>query len=451
MDYNIEDLRKLDRQGREHIIKEKGVEAEEIYCKLLKIDENPSLRNNLATALQIQGKYEEALDELQPNLRDEVINPYSRSLATLLLIELDRKEEAEKQLNQAIKQFDQGVKNPSRYGITDGAWREYTVIIKRAAGALGNHYLVSKLHRKWKRYYQSKEDIFHAGVAMFNRGYPERATTIFERIIDRNWVFLEAYINVATFVAKGLIPTFELEYSLPKLDKEGDTTRESLREKLSAGSMKMMTLSGLLNYEFPEGVAREIIDVLVSLEDWGTSFGNALLESSYFSVDFKMAAALSLIEKGVLEKDQPITMVIDGESRDVLLKTHEFGPTTPEQRQKLDGVQELLADEEYEEALEVLEADFAEGQLPVEGLELLGKLYATLGDGKNAEMIISILRKLPEDFYAENVLDLIISDIYLRLGHYDQVLEHFSEIVIEDLPPSLQDKYDYIEEFLDSL
>ncbi len=65
--------------------------------------------------------------------------------------------------------------------------------------------------------------------------------------------------------------------------------------------------------------------------------------------------------------------------RRLYCKKRAMGPATPGQLKKLKGVQKLLMEEDYEEALQILETDFAEDRLPLEGLELLAKLYATLG------------------------------------------------------------------------
>ncbi len=72
-------------------------------------------------------------------------------------------------------------------------------------------------------------------------------------------------------------------------------------------------------------------------------------------------------------------MMVDGKSQEVVLQKKSHGPGNAGQLKKLKGVQKLLMEEDYEEALQILETDFAEDRLPLEGLELLAKLYATLG------------------------------------------------------------------------
>lgn len=268
---------------------------------LLAADNDPALRNNLAYALQMQAKHEEALVVLEPSLTNEVISPYARALTALILIDLNRKEEAGYYLREAIKQFDAGgVRNPLAAGIEPEAWREYTVIIKRAAGgALGEHRLVYDLHKRWQRFYQKEEDLFQAAVALFNRGYPAGAAKIFSRIARGPWSFVQGYITVAKLIAGGVIPIFELTYLPPALQEREAVAEDTFKEVVSDPGARALMLASLFDGELPENAAREIIIGLVSVDDqWGISFAYAILESNSLPMEWKMAAGLALIERG---------------------------------------------------------------------------------------------------------------------------------------------------------
>jgi Flp pilus assembly protein TadD len=87
-------LARLEIQAREYLSQGKFSEAEEILVKMLKMEENHVLRNNLAMARFLQGRPEEALQTLAlPEARG---NPFAKSLAAMCFIELGRLQEAKK-------------------------------------------------------------------------------------------------------------------------------------------------------------------------------------------------------------------------------------------------------------------------------------------------------------------------------------------------------------------
>lgn len=446
--YSVQELMELDKEGHKKLNEEAWEEAAEIFEALLEVDDNPPLRNNLAYALQMQGEHKKALLVLEPILTQEIISPYARALTALILTDLKREEEARYYLEEAIKQFDAGVRDPLALGIEPKAWREYTVIIKRAAGALGDHHLVYDLHKKWERFYQRDEDFFQAGVALFNRGYPGGAVKPFSRIAGGPWSFVQGYIKTAELIARGIIPIFELPYLPPKLKEPDDAAEDTSKEAVLDPGMRALVLAGLFDADFPADSVRGIIGGLVSVEDpWGTSFAYAILESNSLPMEWKMAAGFALIEKGVIAEDEPIAMMVEGERREVVLETRVLGPATPEQLEKLKGVQKLLMEENYEEALEILENEFAEDNLPLEGLELLAKLYATLGDEENTEFMVKLLLNF-RVFGNEDVINVIITDIYLRLGDFDQAEDYLARVSPQDLPKGLKPRYDSLREQL---
>jgi tetratricopeptide (TPR) repeat protein len=450
-EYTAEELRRLDQEAHNQLKSEKWDEAVQTFTMLLEIDDNPALRNNLAYALSKQGRNDEALDVLGPTLASTELNPFSRALASLILQDMQRKGDSIEHVKEAIRHFDRGVKNPLAVGIDPRAWREYTVIIKRAAGCLGDHRLVIDLHRRWERYYQMPEDLFQVGVAYFNLGYPDRAAKVWSRMARGDWSFVQGYIETATAVGLGTVPGFDLPYLPPRFDKsEEGMTAECFKEELLDGGCRALVLAQVLKLELPEGMSAELVRTLVSLDDdWGISFGQAVLDSNSMPMSWKTSAAKALIDRGVYRADEPISMMVDGMSRTVQITEQRVGPASPEELAELENVRKLLIDERYDEALERLESDFEEGSLPLEGIELLGKLYGTLGDHKQAQAMVEIMLHVAKNAGSMNEVRIPVTDIYFRLGDYDQAAEHFDQIVYEDLPEALKERYSYIQKFLE--
>ena len=123
-EYSAEELRRLDQEAHNQLKEENWDEAVQTFGMLLEIDDNPALRNNLAYALSKQGRNDEALDVLAPTLASTEPNPFSRALASLILQDMQRKGDSIEHVKEAIRHFDQGVKNPLAVGIDPRAWRE---------------------------------------------------------------------------------------------------------------------------------------------------------------------------------------------------------------------------------------------------------------------------------------------------------------------------------------
>ena len=198
------------------------------------------------------------------------------------------------------------------------------MIIKRAAGHLGQDPLVVDLHDRWERYYQTPEDFFQAGVAFFNLHDPRKAAQVWSQVQDRGWGFLQAYITVARLVDQGVVPGFTLPYSAPSFPDETEFTEESVHQTLSHGGNRAVVLANLFDPGFPKEMAQQAVPMLVSLGEWGTAFGQALLRSGAVAKDLKVAAGFALLEKGVIRPGEPVIMVIDGMEQEVYLDRWEM-------------------------------------------------------------------------------------------------------------------------------
>ena len=292
-------LAQLDELGKEQLQKGEWEAAVQTFRKMLELDDHPVVRNNLATAFYNNGKPQEAWEFLEPELEKGVISPFAWALASMIAQDLGWGSKAQEYLQQAIYCFDSGVHNPRQLGFEPAAWREYTVIIKRAAGHLGEDRLVVDLHKKWERYYQTPEDVFQAGVALFNLDYPLRAAELWARIKGRGWDFLEAYITVAELVDQGVVPRFTLPYAAPDFLRGGRLSEELFTEKVSQGGNRVLLLAQVFDPLFPPAALQPALAILVGCGEWGLDLVRSILENSSLSKRIKLAAAYALRDLGV--------------------------------------------------------------------------------------------------------------------------------------------------------
>lgn len=358
--------RQLIEQGHKQLQEHKWALACESFRRALQIGDEPAVRNNLAYALHQRGLLTEAIDVLRPVLDPGVVSPFGRALAAMICIELERKPDALAYLKQAIDQFEFFMRSPETVGFYPRAYWEYTVLIKRAAGLLGEHRLVIDLNRKWQSYYQTAEDLFQAGVAFFNENYPARAARVWARINEGGWQFLADYIAVAHYVEQGLIPCFSLPYLPPNFEGGADS------KSSSDGRVKMLLLAQLFYPEVEDEFKEQAIIVLCrAAGEWGIEFGREILQGNSIPEAWKYAASRVLTERGVFKAGEPIHIVVAGETREIRLETKPIGFATAEQSADLEKIRELLLAGEYDKARQLLEKAFQEDDATIQSLELL--------------------------------------------------------------------------------
>ena len=443
----LQTLAHLDELGKEQLNKGEWEQAAETFKQLLELDDHPVVRNNLATAYYNSGQVAEAWDVLAPELAKDVISPFAWALASMIAYDQGRERDAREYLERAIFLFERGARNPLELGFDHPAWREYTVIIKRAAGHLGDHRLVVNLHNRWERYYQTPEDLFQVGVALFNTQYPLKAAKVWARIKEHGWRFLEGFAATARLVDLGVVPHFQLPYSAPDLGSLAEPTEEEVRRKLEHGGNRALILASLFNPDFSRGMARQTVARLVSLGEWGIAFGRCLLESSIPPLELKIAAGLALIDQGVLPPGEPVTMVIDGVEPEVHLVSRKLAPASPEQKEELLEIQDLILEEEYERARDLLVEKAESGDLSLEGYQLLAKAHGALGEREEALAIVDMFESLGDQGNAWGYL--VVADLYLYLGELDLAWEYLELVPYSELSPSAQAHYREIVEYLE--
>lgn len=291
----LQTLARLDEQGKEQLNRGEWAQAVETFNQMLQLDDHPVVRNNLATAYYNGGYPEQAWLVLEPEIKKGVVSPFAWALASMIAQDLELPQRAREYLKKAISLFEAGVRTPQEFGFEPAAWREYTVVIKRAAGHLGEHRLIVDLHSRWEGFYETDEDYFQVGVAFFNLGFPLKAVQLWSRVGERGWAFLETYVAAAKLVNQGLVPRFTLPYAAPDLDSVAGLSREEFRDKLMNGGNRALVLAVLFTPGLPMAGVEEALSVLFSLDEWGREFGRRVL-ASQLPQEWKLAAKRALLE-----------------------------------------------------------------------------------------------------------------------------------------------------------
>lgn len=444
--FTVQTLAKLNELGNEQLRRGEWEGAAATFAKMLQLDDHPVLRNNLATAFYNGGKPAEAWRVLEPELNKGVLSPFAWALASMIARDLGRSSEARAYLRRAITMFETGAQNPRNLGFEPEAWREYTVIIKRAAGHLDDHRLVIDLHQRWERFYQTPEDLFQVGVAFFNLHYLEEAAEVWSQVKDLGWGFLEAYITVAELVDQGVIPGFPLPYTAPDLLTGAKPAPEKIEQALSHGGNRTLFLASLFKPDLSAKLAQETVSLLVRLGEWGIAFGKSILVSRVVPKEWKFAAGRALLDLGVLKPGEPVPMIVDGRETEVTFSKQELGPASPEEKEVLEEVQSLLKSGRCEEARDLLVEKHRAGGLSLEGFQLLAKAHGALGEREHALAIVRLFIELGEDGNAWAYL--VAAELYLYLGERELASQHLTRVAYQELSPGARESYARLREYL---
>lgn len=304
-------------QGRAHLDAGRRPQAEQAFRSAAKISPTPHALNNWALCRYLTGDHPGALRILAPLLGDPAPLPFTRALASLAEQAQGHREAAGDLLHRAVRDFEAGVREAGeRGGVPEPAWVEYTILIKQAAGELGDHRLVLDLHRRWPGR-DLPQGGFAAGVAAFNLGRFDQAAKYWRRIIHPEWRRpVAAYARVADLVAQGVVPPFDLEYTPATTAEErddGPTARKgSAPEQGTAAGRDGATGSALaargtvriqlLAFLFDEAVqdAGAVAQSLMAASGaWGVELGRRFLAGSSVPMPLKLAAAKVLTEAGL--------------------------------------------------------------------------------------------------------------------------------------------------------
>lgn len=446
----VERLEQLDRQGKEQLSRGEWEEAAETFRTMLELDDHPVLRNNLATAYYSGGRPGQAWEVLAPELDRGVFSPFAWALASMIAHDQGRTDDAVEYLKRAISLFEHGVRNPLELGIEPAAWREYTVIIKRAAGHLGDERLVVELHRSWERYYQTPEDLFQVGVAYFNLGQRHKAVKVWSRIKEHGWGFVQAYAEVAELMDRGVIPSFMLPYTAPDMitwrKKREKATKEDICRDLSHGGNRALFLGNLFSPRFPKAMVPQTINVLVSLGEWGLAFARSIFDSSSLPMEWKMAAGMALVDLGVIKPGEPVSMIVDGVETEVHLSKRTVRAASPAEKVELRKLARLFEKGEYELVRDRLLEQAHANALSLEGCQVLAKAHAALGEREPAETLANMFVKIGEEGNALGYL--VAADIYLFMDEVELAGRFLEKCAYEELAPDARELWSSLDDRL---
>jgi len=427
----------LNDQGLAYLREGDPDTAAACFKEAWKLGALPPALNNLATIHFENGKPTEALQELQPLLEVESPLPYTHALASLCHSALEQPDAARRHLSRAIRDFDRGWHQLRRTVGDDPAWTEYTVIIKRAAGYLGEHRLLLELHSRWPG---SAHPVgaFWAGVAHFNLGKFNRAARAWDRVQDRNLgPTAEAFGEVASLVDRGVVPPFPLEYDLLRSEPEGEMTEEVSTNMLKRGAVRMPYLYHL--FQSPENSEQAVnmtLELIHRTGEWGVTLGQSLLKASGAPMTLKMGAARALTELGHFAQGEPIPIIHQGRPTEIRLQrmevTHEM---VPEHDQATTAARNLWEKGRRLEALERLTALHDQGIAYPPAMLLEAHVLHTMGERDAARTLLQALEEISPN---QPVVLLQISLISLETGDIEQARAYLDRIDASRLPPGFQ-------------
>lgn len=323
------EVEKLAEQGKKLLEKRDFPGAEKQFARALALQEEASIRHNLALSVFMQEEATRAWDILRPNLRSGAsdglqANPSSHALAAQLLAGMDQEAGARQQLRKAIQLFEQGLAR--RRGQKNDLlnWQEHTLMIMKAAASLGEHRQVYALYRRWENYHLTWENRYLAGIAAFNQGYYARAAAMWASLTTVSRLIFDMQ-QVARLADRGTVPAFQLEYIYYSREKlatvmmQASEDAEARARLVSKGMMRMILLAELLRPAVNEKFTRFILETLIIYGgNWGRELGFNILKAANMSQQVKMSAASSLQQCGALREDEAVPVYLHG--REILVE-----------------------------------------------------------------------------------------------------------------------------------
>jgi len=433
----------------------KLAEAEELLRRSLELAFTRAAANNLAFCRYQQGDAEGALEILDQVFQGDELSPYAHALASLAHSRLGHEEEARAHVQQAIAEFEAGLR-VLRNGSAESlkAWREYTVMIKRAAAALDDHRLVYDLYRRWENLHGEPEDHFLGGVAAFNLGKYRQAARIWRRVRDPHWRFVRAYVAAAEAVADGIVPPFPMEYdygydeealqedvrvvsALRKADVE--RAEAYVRERMQQARLRVRFL-GLVLLDRGESSQRALEQLVRYGGEWGIALAKQVCKASVLPMELKVAAVDALVKLGVQPPDQPGEIVHDGKPVQIEIKRMELiMREDPELGRLTEKAMQLRDAGRREEAKEILESMLMDGQAYPPAMLALANLYRSEGDLDRAQSLLEILDRAFPD---HPIVQFNLAGFWLQRGDPGRALSHFRRVDRAALPAEVQHKYD---------
>lgn len=453
-----EKAEELNQKGRALLEEEKLEEALEVLQEAQRISYSPAVTNNLATVYFLRGEVEKTLQILEPNLSSTApYNPYAHGLAVQALAALNKKEEAYQQLEEAVADFEVGIAEYFYDTPIPDFWKEYTVIILRAAGALREHRKVLELFNRWKKYHIMWECSYLGGVAAFNMKRFAQAAKFWSSG-KNGGKFSYALQRIAFLAERGTIPPFELEYELPSPSKlqslveKASTSDEHDKELSKRGIIRIHFLSLVLESEAEEDLVDFALEkLIVNGEKWGQELGEELLASGSFSMTVKFGAAKALTKLGVYKENEPIRVNVDGREQEIVIKSMEIVEEHDEKLEKvMKSARKLQKKRRYGKAIDLLNKLYVEeGKIYPPAFLLQANLHFQNNEPEECRKLLEIMN----DVIPDNVTILFnLTFICLELDDVENARAFFhraKEIAADqEVSQELRDKLPLMEEQL---
>lgn len=414
-------------------------EAEELLSRALNEFDNVVVRNNLATVFLERNEITRCLEILHPYLDPEnessMANPYTLAIASRAFALSGKQEEAYRYLQEAEDMFESVLRNLSEGQFDENeirAWKEYTLIIMKAAAELEDHQRVQELYRRWNKEHVSWENIILAAIANFNLKQYGKSAYLFGEM-TKEWSIGYQFQQVALLAEQEAIPPFIISYKLNNWERmlemlnSKDGEDAFIAEAKEDTSWLLILLSAAFHPEMEEESSAEFVQKMVCrLEAWGEDFGKRLLKSLDISISVKVAAAKGLMEKGVFQPGDPVPMLIEGEERKVTLE--EIPVIIEADQETLEALQkarDLEEDGLLEEAVGILEEIYHNRSFYPPVVIALSSLLHQLDRLTEAE---SYMRMVEGILYEDPVVLFNLSLILFEQGRIQEAKHYLNKL-----------------------
>ncbi len=434
-------------------------EAEDILKRALNLCPVPGIINNLATVYLHTGRVEEALAVLEPNLLGEAPNPYAHATASQCLFALGKPDEALAAAETAVDDFEAG--RPTRPGwmmrSEEAGWYDYVGPILKALGDLGEHRRVWQLYGSWQVGIQEPTAHYYAGIAAFNLGQFLRAEKAWNRVKDRDWGLLASFRHVARLCATDGLPVPPLGYAVPSPDAkdiDGAAGDERDWERIIQWFVKypvnlMLPLSMMYSDDVEEGWAVGARQFVQYGGDWGEEFGRHVLQCSRASKRLKMSTLSGLADRGLVDLETPVEVMVDGEMQEVILQEIEIeisAQPTQHERELHEQLLPLLDGEELEKLREELEQIiYADGATWAELILLYGITLRRMGELDEAH---TWFKMLDDQLPGHPVVQIEFARLHVAWGEYDEARRILQGFSLEKLPSEAREEIEMIRDEL---
>lgn len=381
-------------EGRAHLDAGDLSKAEHCFQEAAAISDLPAARNNWALCRYTAGAYTEALRILEPIVSARDPAPFTRALASLCLTASGDKQRAKPALDAAIRDLDAGLADAQWQGAgVTQAWVEYTIMIKRAAGALGLDRMILDLHGRWPGR-DLPAGAFAAGVAAFHLGRYAQAAKYWERITAPDWVRpMQAYAAAAALAEAGHVPPFRLEYEPPHDDLDPEVPAEIMAAR---GSTRVRMLAYLF-YPDAKDTGTLASALIGATGSWGLDLGRRLLAGATVPLDVKMGAAQALVDAGEFAPNEPIPIIHQGRPTSILVKAMPIQNESAEAEAVVERARRLRDSGKHDEALRLLADLSLSGIAYPPAMMMQANLMRSAGELDGARSILESLEKLAPD------------------------------------------------------